>query len=179
MSSLAKDKYGKSKIQAEIDILEWCRYHQVVCTILRLPLVVGLNPPGNLRAMIRSIQKGFYLNVGGGNTRKSMVLAEDVAKFILPASRVGGTFHLTDGEHPTFKQLSSVIAKEVNRKHVFNIPLFIAKILALFGDIWGLNAPFNSLKLTKIISELTFDDSLARQKFGWAPRSVLENFKIF
>ena len=108
-----------------------------------------------------------------------MVLAEDVAKFILPASQVGGTFNLTDGVHPTFKQLSSVIAKQVNRKRVINIPLFMAKSLAYLGDLWGVNAPFNSMKLTKIISELTFDDSLARQKFGWTPRSVCESFKFF
>ena len=176
---LAKDQYGKSKIQAEIDILEWCHSHQVLCTILRLPLVVGLNPPGNLGAMIRGIQKGFYANIAGGNARKSMVLAEDVAKFILPASQVGGTFNLTDGVHPTFIQLSSVIAKQANRKRVINIPLFMAKSLAYFGDLLGVNAPFNSIKLTKIISELTFDDSLARQKFGWTPRSVLESFKFF
>jgi nucleoside-diphosphate-sugar epimerase len=175
---LAKDQYGKSKIQAEIDILEWCHSHQVLCTILRLPLVVGLDPPGNLGAMIRGIKNGVYSNIAGGNAHKSMVLADDVAKFILPASRVGGTFNLTDGEHPTFKQLSYVIAKQLHRKRLINIPLFLAKILARFGDIIGDNAPLNSLKLIKITSDLTFDDSLAREKFEWTPRPVLENFKI-
>jgi nucleoside-diphosphate-sugar epimerase len=175
---LAKDEYGKSKIQAEKDILEWCHSNQVLCTILRLPLVVGLNPPGNLGAMIRGIKKGYYSNINGGNARKSMVLAEDVAKFILPVSRVGGTFNLTDGEHPTFRQLSSVIAKQLNRKRVINIPLLLAKIIARLGDIIGENAPLNSLKLIKIISDLTFDDSFAREKCGWKPRPVLENLKI-
>ncbi len=175
---LATDQYGMSKIQAEAEIIEWCLYHQVGCTILRLPLVVGFNPLGNLAAMIRAIEKGFYVNIAGGQAKKSMVLAEDVAKFILPASRVGGIFHLTDGVHPTFDQLSQVIARQVNRKGIFSIPLILAKLLARIGDLLGANAPLNSDKLIKITSNLTFDDSLAREKFGWAPRPVLENFKI-
>ncbi len=175
---LATDQYGMSKIQAEAEIIEWCLYHQVGCTILRLPLVVGFNPPGNLAAMIKAIKKGFYVNIAGGQAKKSMVLAEDVAKFILPASHVGGIFHLTDGMHPTFDQLSHVIARQVNRKGIFSIPLILAKLLARLGDLLGTNAPFNTAKLVKITSNLTFDDSLAREKFGWSPRSVLENFKI-
>ncbi len=175
---LATDEYGMSKIQAESEIIEWCRNHQVCCTILRLPLVVGSNPPGNLGAMIHAIKKGLYVNIADGQAKKSMVLAEDVAKFILPASRVGGIFHLTDGVHPTFDQLSHVIACQVNRKGIFSIPLILAKLLARLGDLLGTNAPFNTAKLVKITSNLTFDDSLAREKFGWSPRSVLENFKI-
>ena len=38
------DPYGKSKIQAEQFVLEWCTKRNVICTILRLPLIVGVNP---------------------------------------------------------------------------------------------------------------------------------------
>jgi nucleoside-diphosphate-sugar epimerase len=167
-----------SKIQAEAEILEWCAYHGVICTILRLPLVVGSNPPGNLGAMINGIRKGYYMNIGGGSARKSMVLAEDVAKFVLPASRVGGTYNLTDGEHPSFNQLSQLIAKQVNRKWVFSSPYFLAKIIAFAGDIIGPKMPINLDKLAKITSTLTFDDTLARVKFGWSPKPVIGNFRI-
>ncbi|MFD3394318.1 NAD-dependent epimerase/dehydratase family protein [Aquirufa sp. OSTEICH-129V] len=175
---LATDEYGMSKIQAEAEIMEWCQYHQVCCTILRLPLVVGPKPPGNLGSMVYAIKRGFYVNVSGGQAKKSMVLAGDVAKFILPASRIGGIFHLTDGEHPTFYQLSHVIARQLNRKGICSIPFVLAMLMARIGDLFGTNAPLNSDKLIKITSNLTFDDSLAREKFGWTPRSVLENFKI-
>jgi nucleoside-diphosphate-sugar epimerase len=175
---LAVDPYGMSKIQAEAEILEWCDYHGVICTILRLPLVVGQNPPGNLGAMIKGIRNGYYMNIGGGNARKSMVLAEDVAKFILPASRVGGIYNLTDGVHPTFNQLSHLIAKQLNKKWVINIPFFLAKMMAWAGNILGSNSPINSDKLAKITSTLTFDDSLARSKFGWSPKPVIQHFRI-
>lgn len=175
---LATDEYGMSKIQAEAEIIEWCQYHQVGCTILRLPLVVGTNPPGNLGVMINAIKKGFYVNIAGGQAKKSMVLAEDVAKFILSASKVGGIFNLTDGEHPSFKQLSSSIAKQVNRNWILNMPFKMALALAWIGDNLCNNFPLNTRKLIKITSDLTFDDSLAREKFGWNPRPIITNFKL-
>lgn len=165
----ASDPYGLSKIKAEQLILDWCQKNKVVCTILRLPLLVGKNPPGNLGEMIKAIQKGYYFNIGGGTAQKSMVLAEDVARFIPVIAPIGGIYNLTDGVHPTFKELSTAIAK----KKMFNLPLILAKIGAKMGDLLGDKSPINSMKLKKITSDLTFDDLKAREK-EWNPQSVLE-----
>jgi nucleoside-diphosphate-sugar epimerase len=175
---LANDPYGKSKIDAEFVVKKWCEEHNVICTILRLPLVVGENPPGNLGSMIRGIKKGYYFNIAGGTAKKSMVLASDIAKFILKAAEVGGTYNLTDGTHPTFNELSKSISINLGKPFVPNMPLFIAKILAKIGDRLGNAFPINSDKLSKITSTLTFDDSKARNAFGWKPTPVLEGFKI-
>lgn len=168
----SKDPYGLSKIQAEQIVLDWCDQNQVICTILRLPLLVGLNPPGNLGDMIKAIQRGYYFNIGGGKAKKSMVLAEDVARFIPIIAPVGGIYNLTDGVHPFFSDLSNAIAK----KKINNLPLFIAKIMGNLGDFLGEKAPINSLKIKKITSNLTFDDSKARS-LGWKSQSVLEYLK--
>jgi nucleoside-diphosphate-sugar epimerase len=177
---LADDPYGKSKIEAEILVKEWCKEHNVICTILRLPLLVGKNPPGNLGAMIRAIKKGYYFNISGGNAKKSMVLAEDVASCILKVAEVGGIYNLTDGFHPSFYELSKNISEKLGRSFVPNLPSFAANILSLLGDFFGARFPLNSKKLKKINSTLTFDDSKARFVFGWNPNSVLSNLeKIF
>ncbi|PZX92479.1 NAD(P)-dependent oxidoreductase [Flavobacterium aquariorum] len=173
----AKDAYGLSKIEAEVLVMEWCKKYNVVCTILRLPLLVGKNPPGNLGAMIKAIDKGYYFNIGGGKARKSMVLAEDVASFIPKVAAIGGTYNLTDGINPDFKELSRVISKQRNKKMPFNLPLFIAKIMGYTGDLLGDKAPINSSKIKKITSDLTFDDSKARELLGWNPKSVLDYLK--
>ena len=176
-SLLAEDPYGKSKIDAEFVVNKWCEEHNVICTILRLPLIVGENPPGNLGSMIQGIKKGYYFNIAGGNAKKSMVLASDVAKFILRAAEVGGIYNLTDGIHPTFNDLSKSISRNLDKSFVPNMPLFIAKVIAKIGDIVGNAFPINSDKLSKITSTLTFNDSKARNAFGWNPTPVLEGFK--
>ncbi len=175
---LANDPYGKSKIEAEEIVIKWCDKHNVICTILRLPLIVGPNPPGNLGAMIRGIKNRYYFNIAGGTAKKSIVLATDIARFILNAAEKGGTYNLTDGYHPTFKELSKSIANKIGKPFVPNLPKFIALILSKFGDLIGNNFPVNSQKFLKITSTLTFDDTKAREAFGWDPSPVLESFKI-
>jgi len=173
----AADAYGLSKIEAEVLVMEWCKKHNVVCTILRLPLLVGENPPGNLGIMIKAIDKGYYFNIGGGKARKSMVLLQDVAEFIPKVAAFGGIYNLTDSFHPNFLELSSVISKQKNKKIPFDLPLIVAKVLGFVGDLLGSNAPINSNKIKKIISDLTFDDTKARKQLEWNPHPVLEYLK--
>lgn len=174
---LAKDDYGLSKIRAEKIAIEWCSKHNVICTILRLPLLVGKNPLGNLGAMLKAIDKGYYFNIGGGKARKSMVLAQDVAVFIPKVAAIGGIYNLTDGVHPDFEALSVAISKNKNRRTPFNLPLFTAKLIGYIGDLLGNIAPINSLKIKKITSNLTFDDTKARKQLDWNPQPVLEYLK--
>jgi nucleoside-diphosphate-sugar epimerase len=175
---LTKDPYGLSKIQAEQLVLDWCKKHNVICTILRLPLLAGQNPPGNLGAMIKGIKMGYYFNIAGGKAKKSMVLAEDVAKYILNVAEIGGIYNLTDGYHPSFDELSNHISIQLGKGKPMHMPLWLARIIAKFGDLLGNKAPLNTNKLKKITSDLTFDDSRARKVFGWNPTRVLDGFRI-
>jgi nucleoside-diphosphate-sugar epimerase len=174
----ANDPYGKSKIEAEDLVISWCEKNSVICTILRLPLVVAPNPPGNLGAMITAIKKGYFFNISNSNARKSMVLAADVAKIILPASNIGGIFNLTDGYHPTFQELSFVICKKIGKRNVISIPMWFAKILAICGNIIGKRFPINKKKLQQITSTLIFDDLKARLELNWNPSCVIKNLDL-
>lgn len=175
---MARDPYGKSKIAAEKLVQDWCAKNNVVCTILRLPLLVGKNPPGNLGAMINGIRMGFYFNIAGGTAKKSMVLADDIGSVILKVAEVGGIYNLTDGYHPSFNEISLLVCNQLGKDKVNSMPIWIAKIFAFFGDIIGSKFPINSDKLNKLNATLTFDDSKAREAFGWNPQTVLEGFKI-
>jgi nucleoside-diphosphate-sugar epimerase len=173
----AKDSYGLSKIEAEELVEKWCKQNNVVCTILRLPLLVGKNPPGNLGAMVKAIDKGYYFNIGGGKAKKSMVLVHNVASFIPIVAATGGVYNLTDGFHPSFEELSSALLFHKNKKKAHNLPLIIANLIGYFGDLLGDKAPLNSLKIKKINSDLTFDDSKVRQLLNWHPEAVVDYLK--
>ncbi|MGE6353889.1 NAD-dependent epimerase/dehydratase family protein [Flavobacterium sp. NPDC079362] len=170
---VAKEPYGRSKIEAEKIVTDWCITNNVICTILRLPLLVGKNPPGNLGAMIKAIKRGYYFNIANGKARKSMVLTKDVASFISVVAPIGGVFNLTDGIHPSFFELSYAISK----KKSFSLPLFLAKIVGKIGDLVGDKSPLTSLKVNKITSDLTFDDSKARKLLNWKPESIIDYLK--
>ncbi len=174
----AQDPYGKSKILAEKEVKEWCFKNNVICTILRLPLIVGNNPKGNLLSMITAIKSGFYLNINECKARKSMVLASDVACFIPKVAAIGGVYHLTDGHHPSILDLSLAISNFYKKGKPISLPLLAVKMAAKIGDVFGAKFPLNSSKLSKLTSDLTFNDDAA-QKIGWQPKSVLDNIKLY
>lgn len=174
------EPYGKSKILAEEAVSNWGKEKNIKITILRLPLIFGKNPPGNLNAMINAIKKKYYFNVGNGNTRKSMVLAKDVAKFIPIIAKKGGIYNLTDGHNPSFKELSSIIANHYNIKPPIALNYYIVLIMANVGEviqkISKIKMPINKRQFKKITKPLTFNDKKARA-LGWNPNKIIDNPK--
>ena len=170
--------YALSKIKAERLVLDWGKKHKVKITILRLPLVVGPNPPGNLGALIHAMKKGYYFRISDGSSRRSLVLAEDVAEFIYKVAEYGGIYNLTDGYHPSFKELELCVAKQLGKKYLPSIPNILARFLAKIGDYIPF-FPMNSNRLIKMSYTLTFSDEKARRIIGWAPKKVIHTFNIF
>jgi nucleoside-diphosphate-sugar epimerase len=175
--TLANEPYGLSKLIAERIIKTWCCNNNIKCTILRLPLIVGDNPPGNLGSMINSINRGTFFIFKNGIAKKSMVLATDISNYIIAASNAGGIFNLTDGYHPSFRELSKSISLINNKRVPRNFPFIFAKILAFIGDIVGRTFPINSKILSKMTTNLTFDDSLAKNTFGWRPHTAISFYQ--
>lgn len=171
----ATDAYGKSKIEAEQIIINWCKAKNIEHYILRLPLIAGANPPGNLGAMIKALKKGFYFSIGKADVKKSMVLASDVAALISKLNGKSGIYNLTDCYHPTFDELEKGFTKTLSVKNPLKIPQTVATLIAKIGDILGNKSPINSQKLKKIQSTLTFSDLKARANLGWNPSRVLDN----
>jgi nucleoside-diphosphate-sugar epimerase len=163
---------------AEDFLLEWAEKRDVVLTILRLPLVAGANPPGNLGKMIQGIKRGRYVSLGGGKARKSVVLAKDVAEFIPRIAEVGGIYNLTDGVHPMFRDIEEVIKRQTGSSFVPSCPAVMARLLGKVGDRLGQSFPINSSLVNKMTSTLTFSDQQARETGLWNPRPVIENFEI-
>ena len=178
----ADDPYGLSKVRAEAAVQEWCGRTGVCVTILRLPLVVSERPNGNVASMINAIQRGYYVRIGDGLARRSMVRADDVATLIERAAGVGGTFNLTDSYHPGVGELADALARHIgSQQPIRAVPLALARAVATVGD--GINAlvgrrfPLDTLALQKLTHSLTFSDELAQRQLGWNPRPVLDLFR--
>ena len=168
--------YAKSKIQAEQLIREWCAVNKVNYLILRLPLVVGAHPPGNLGAIIKAIQKGYYFKISNNQARKSAVLGKDVAQLIPKVLDKEGIYNLTDGEHPLFADIEQAIATGLGKKIKLSIPLSLLQIVAKFGDLFagiGLPFPITSNRLQKMVVSLTFNDQKAQKELRWHPQPIL------
>lgn len=173
---LAQDPYGASKREAEDAVTEWCARRGLPAGIVRLPLVAGPIPPGNLGAMVRALRRGRYLGIGDGSARRSMVLASDVAGALPRVAEKGGVYHLTDGQHPSFRELERALCGAMGRAEPRRIPHRLAAAGGRLGDAVGAvlrrDVPLNSRVVSKMTSTLTFSDTRARRELGWSPQPV-------
>lgn len=170
--------YAKSKIMAEEYLTQWCLDHQVRLGILRPSLLAGKNAPGNLGAMVEGIKKRLYLNIAGGKVKKSILMAEDIARLLPLLEKKGGIYNVCDSYQPTFGEISASVAKQLGKHKPMSIPYWMAWCMAKVGDLLGSKAPINSYKLEKMTKSLTFSNQKARHELNWEPLDVLTNFKI-
>jgi hypothetical protein len=103
-----------------------------------------------------------------------MVLANDVAKYAITASNIGGIYNLTDGYHATFHELSYKISKLIGKRRPFELNFYFILFLSFLGTFLGKQSPLNYYKFKKMTKTLTFNDNKARTNFGWNPDCVLD-----
>lgn len=177
----ASDPYGQSKSMAEEAVLKWGEKNGIIIGVLRLPLVAGPRPPGNLNRMLNAQRAGYFFHVGKGEARRSMVTASDVAAVIPRVVVVGGIYNLTDQYHPSFVELANSFSKILGLKPPYHLPIWLAKLAARAGDLYSLifnkEAPFNSRSLLKMTNSLTFSDEKAKRLLNWRPQRVLHFFE--
>ncbi|MFT6841362.1 MAG: nucleoside-diphosphate-sugar epimerase [Psychroserpens sp.] len=169
--------FALSKIKSEADVLHWGQKYDVNVMILRLPLLVGKDPKGNLGKMIAGIQSGKYISIAKGKAKRSMVLAEDVVDFVMRNPTAHGIYNLTDGCHPSFREIEKTISIQLNKKIPWSISEFWAKVIGYIGNMIP-GSPVNSSMINKFINDLTFDDKSARNDLNWSPRKVIDHFDV-
>ena len=169
--------YSDSKIKAEEYLSQWCKRHNVTLGILRPALLAGSNAPGNLGAMVNGIKTGKYLSIAGGKAKKSILMAQDIANLVPLVAEKGGIYNVCDDHNPSFGELEESIAKQLGKRKPISIPYWMARCLALVGDVISF-FPINSLRLRKIVTSDTWSNEKAKRELGWTPMDVLENYKI-
>ena len=175
---VGESPYAKSKIMAEEFLARWCKENGVVLGIIRPSLLAGRKAPGNLGRMVNGIRKGFYLNIAGGNVKKSILMAEDIAHLLPLLEQKGGVYNVCDSHHPSFGEISASVARQLGKHKPMSIPYWMAWCMAKVGDLLGSMAPINSYKLEKMTRSLTFSNEKARRELGWEPLDVLTNYQI-
>lgn len=169
--------YADSKIKAEEYLTNWCKEHNVILGILRPSLLAGKSAPGNLGAMVNGIRTGAYLSIAGGKARKSVLMVDDIAHLVPLVAEKGGVYNVCDDHNPSFGELEASIARQLGKRKPISIPYWMAKCLALVGDVFSF-FPINSRRLEKIVSTDIWSNEKAKRELGWKPMDVIENYKI-
>jgi UDP-glucose 4-epimerase len=176
--------YGKTKLEAERIVRCFCDRHQCAASILRLPIVYGPGNKGNVLAMIKAIDAGWFFLIGDGSTRRSMVYVGNVVDAALAAAAVNKVkdriYIITDGVDYTLREIYETVAGELGRRiKPLSIPLRLAKIAAVAGDvghkITGKTLPFNTDMFEKLTTSLTFSSDFICEDIGFKPKFTWYN----
>lgn len=170
---LGNTPYALSKIKAEETLIDFGLKNNINIVILRLPLITGKNPVGNLNSMINAIKKGYYFRIGKAEAKRSIVAAMDVAKAIPDLLTLNGVYNYTDCTHPTIAQIDTIIAKKYNKK-IKKLPKFLLTLIAKIGDIIPF-FPFNSSKFEKLTNTLTFSNKKILTQIKFKPINGLSD----
>ena len=161
-------KYGKSKLAAESELKKWCADKGVVLTILRPTLTFGNGVSGKAAEMFDAIIKGRYFHIRGNQARRSIVMADDVAKACRLTFKDGGIYNVSDGYNHSVIELGDAMAANCGEnKRIVHCSLKLLKIGAKLGDILpGFGKLLDSDKLTTLTSSLTFSNARLIEKTG-------------
>lgn len=142
-----KTNYGKSKLQAEEEILK-LQSDVFTVSIVRPPMVYGNGCPGNLTKLFKAVRK-FHIFPTVRNQRSSITvekLSEEV-KHIIYENKVGIYLPQNDEYMCTYEIVKEQMKKE--KVKVLFIPIFNPIIKIMIGKVGVVTKVFGDLEYEK------------------------------
>lgn len=136
-----KNIYGRTKREAELELLELSSKTDMKICIIRPALVYGPELKGNLLNMKKTIERGWFPPLPKVNNSRSMIHVDDLARAILLIEKKGESgeiYNVTDGKSYSSNEIYEIFCKFFNKKPPkIRLPLFILKLTAYFPGIIG------------------------------------------
>lgn len=169
------DYYGKSKLEAENLLKEFCNINKINFLIFRPPLVYGAGVKGNLSSLMKLIDMNIPLPIIRTKNLRSLVsltnLVEALIIIGLNDQIVNKTYLIADDKPISVEELYKHIASAMNKKiFLLTLPSKLLKIL-----LWPLG---KSKLVDKISTSLIVDNSEIINDTNWKNEiSLLEELK--
>jgi len=122
------DPYGRSKLEAEVEILKMAD-HKFTVSIIRPPMVYGEGAKGNIISLTRLIENFPVLPLGFKKNKRSLVYVGNLSYFIhcLTSHPQTGIFLPQDPRALSIMEIITLLAKVRNKKILLlRIPVVIA-----------------------------------------------------
>jgi UDP-glucose 4-epimerase len=148
------DLYGKSKLNAEIQLANLQQKYPFVLSIVRPPNIYGENCPGNYYRYMKLCAKYLFLFPLLRQNKFSMIHVDNLSSVIgkLISDRASGLVCPQDAGEKSNAGRIAQLAKENNRAHFQSV--FLGKILYAFYKIFPLR------QITNLFGDMYYDESL-------------------
>lgn len=163
------DAYGRSKWAAEQALANWRDDIEVV--IVRPPLVYGPGVGANFARLMRAVQRGWPLPLGGIDNRRAMVglgnLTNLLALCVAHPFAPGQTFMVSDGQDLSTPDWARAIGHAAGRP---------ARLLAVPPALlrWAGALTGRSEAIRRLTDSLCLDIGHTQATLGWAPPHTID-----
>lgn len=159
------DAYGRSKRAAEQGLQTLAAGTGMVCISLRPPLVYGPGVRANFLSLLRLVDRGLPLPLGGIRNRRSLISVANLADAIVTAATrpaaLSGTWLVADQPSLSTPDLVRAMALALGRP---------ARLLPVPHSLFavGSRLPVLAGLFSRLSGSLEVDDSRFRRAFAWS-----------
>ncbi|MNJ12150.1 GDP-6-deoxy-D-mannose reductase [compost metagenome] len=165
------DAYGRSKLEAELGLLELAASTGLEVVIIRPVLIYGPGVKANFLSMMHWLSKGIPLPLGAIHNRRSFVALENLIDFIVTCinhpQAANQTFLVSDGEDVSTTELLRKLSDGLGRpSRLLPVPsqlMYCAAVLLSRQSVFD-----------RLFGSLQVDISKNRELLGWTPPLSLE-----
>lgn len=162
-----QDPYGVSKLEAEQGLQLLAAETGMEVVVVRPPLVYGPGVQANFRNMLRVLQKGVPLPLGGVRNRRTLVALDNLVDLLaLCLDHPGAAnqvFLAGDGEDLSTPELLSRAARALGtRARLIPVPPALLLLMARLAGKAGV--------AQRLCGSLQLDISKTRHLLGWTPK---------
>lgn len=159
--------YAKSKLEAEQGLIDLCSQHLMEWVIVRPPMVIDSQAPGNFARLLRLVNRALPLPFGLARNRRSLVslrnLVDLLTQSIAHPAAANEIFLAADGDDVSTAEMVRALAQGMERPARL-IPVSPGLLLVLFSIIKR-HRLYNQL-----YGSLQVDAGKARRLLDWKPR---------
>jgi nucleoside-diphosphate-sugar epimerase len=171
--------YGQTKLDAEKMVLTAKdRAGKPIGTVLRLAAVYGSRIKGNYRQLLMALERGWFLPIGPGRNRRTVIYDKDVAKAAVLTLRhpaaAGRLYNVSDGQYHRLKEIITAMCRALGRiPPRFSLPAAPVRFtVGVFEDalkMIGLKPPITRATIDKYLEDVAADSQLIQKELGFTP----------
>jgi len=167
-----QDEYARSKLAAELRLLDIEAASGMAVSIVRSPLVYGPGVRANFLRLLSLAHSGLPLPLASVANMRSMVsvwnLCDLICVLLRQERQTSGVFLVADGEEVSTAELIRRLARIMHRPaRLFAFPIGALRALAALTGRSG--------ELNRLCNSLTVDTTQTRARLNWSPPWSLEN----
>jgi UDP-glucose 4-epimerase len=165
------DDYGRTKLEAEISLKDYCASQNLELVLIRPPLIYGAQVKANFKHLVQICKKTIPLPFGSICNKRSLISLQNLNNFIelccIHPAAANQTFLISDDHDVSTTELIKTIRWAVGQKPLlFPVPERLLKLtLSLLGK--------KNLS-DRLLGDLQVDITKAKDLLGWKP---VINFK--